>query len=388
MKILLVNDYGSIVGGVEVCVYKLMRNLEKKGHEVKLFSGIAAKKTIIRSYLISLYNIKKKMEISKTLEDFKPDVVQCHNIFGFLSPSILSEIKKRDIPLVMKLEDVRLFCPKNDLIFQAKTPCKYGYSSKCISTACFLKCSPFREKAHSTMNLGKIKIYRSLIKKHVDVFVSPSEFLARWAYNFFKKDIVLIRNSVELPEIKYKAINSPKKALFVGRLTRQKGLADLLSAFKMVSSELNNLQLDIVGEGPFRKEIEKDIGKNVYLHGFVRCPDEMNKYYQEASVLLLPSLSPENSPLTIVESMANGTPVITTNIGGQADLVRDNYNGFQAKPRNPKDLAQKLKIILENEKLREKMSKNCLSYAKNFSVKKQVGDVEKLFNSLVVKKLE
>ena len=110
---------------------------------------------------------------------------------------------------------------------------------------------------------------------------------------------------------------------------------------------------------------------------------KLKKEYAKARVYVLPSLVNENSPLTIQEAISQGTPVITTDIGGQKELVRDGYNGFLVEPGNSEDLAEKIKIILQDEELRRKMSKNCLKEARKFSPEEHIKKIEYLFQLMI-----
>ncbi len=390
MKILLVNDFENKSRGAEIYNYNLKELLRKRGHEVKIFTGDDHEEDSLRTYFSSWYNLRKKKEISNILDDFKPDVVQCHNLFGYVSPSILYEIKKRNTSLIMKIGDMRLLCPRNDLMLKNKEVCKYGYSTKCITSGCFLSRPRLKKKLHSIMYLGKIALHRLLIRKYVDAFIAPSEFSG----SFLKENagfepMIIIRNPIFWERSVSKNFKSgkKKKILFVGNLTKRKGIENVIQAFDILRSNFNNVKLEIIGEGEEKESLIRFVNsKGLTNHITFRynTPHEkLKQKYRDTDVFVLPSTIAENSPLTIMEAMSQGTPVITTNIGGQKELVRDGYNGFLVEPGNSEDLAEKIKIILQDEELRRKMSKNCLKEARKFSPEEHIKKIEYLFQLMI-----
>lgn len=148
-----------------------------------------------------------------------------------------------------------------------------------------------------------------------------------------------------------------KTILYVGRLSTEKGVKYLVRAMNYFNQE--RVKLEIVGRGPKLLELREYVKKNslegnVTFHGHLPH-EKLPKIYARADVFVLPSIVKENSPLTPLEAMAMQTPVITTNYGGQAELVEDGFNGFLTPPKNSKEMADKIKILLNNPSLQKKM---------------------------------
>lgn len=175
---------------------------------------------------------------------------------------------------------------------------------------------------------------------------------------------------------KYKKYNNYKIILFVGRLNEQKGVEYLIKAMPNVISKVKNAKLLIIGEGDHRKYLQK-ITNELKLNGFIEFlgPKKQNEiayYYNLADVFVLPSVTSsigtEAFGLVLIEAMACGTCVIGSSSGGIKEIIRNNVNGLIFQEKNPEELAVKITKVLEDTKLREKLSINGLMYARqNYS---------------------
>lgn len=151
---------------------------------------------------------------------------------------------------------------------------------------------------------------------------------------------------------KYK-LTGKKLILFSGKLTKYKGVKYLIQAAKKIDGIIG-----IAGDGPERKNLEKfakSLGvQNVKFFGYIGNHDLVELYYR-ADVCVVPSVWDEPLGLVVLEAMVTKTPVVVTRKGGMSTLIRDGYNGFFVRPRNSKEIVEKVKILLENEALCKKM---------------------------------
>lgn len=153
---------------------------------------------------------------------------------------------------------------------------------------------------------------------------------------------------------KYK-FKHDKMVLFTGRLTEQKGVEYLIKAARAIKAEIV-----ILGDGPERKYLEDLIAKyklsNVHMLGyFSQKVDRINDFYLRADVYVAPSVWNEPLGLVILEAMAHHTPVVVSRKGGVTTVVKDGFNGFLIRPRSPRLISEKVNLLLENDKLRQKM---------------------------------
>ena len=143
-------------------------------------------------------------------------------------------------------------------------------------------------------------------------------------------------------------INSDNQSmLFVGNLVFQKGVKYLLEAKKLMKSDV---ELVVVGDGPLRQELEMKVQDDEIPDVvFIGARRDVDQIMPSFDVFVLPSIS-EGFPITILEAMASGLPVVATNAGGISEVM-NKYVGIMVNPANPTELASALDKILENKKL-------------------------------------
>ena len=187
-------------------------------------------------------------------------------------------------------------------------------------------------------------------------------------------------------ELKKKfGINEGEKVLlFTGRLNKEKGIKELLEAIRLIKRD--DFKLLIVGsfffgtsiKNNFEKEIKdiiEKIDKKIIFTGYIPY-DEIQKIYAIADIAILPSMWEEPAGLTIIESMASGLPVITTNSGGIPEYINDNMSITIDRDSNiVLNIKESITELLDNYALRKKMSK----YAKENSKKYNLNDYYKKF---------
>jgi glycosyltransferase involved in cell wall biosynthesis len=144
--------------------------------------------------------------------------------------------------------------------------------------------------------------------------------------------------------------------LYVGRLDREKNLPCLLRAVRRLVRKLPQVRLELVGDGPDRKAIEKTVFR-LGLGGFVRfegIQEDVSGFYTAADVLVLPSFS-EGFSNSLVEAMHAGCAVIASNTGGNSELIEHGRTGLLFPSDDDEVLAQMLHELLQDEKRRQRM---------------------------------
>ncbi|MFA5031125.1 MAG: glycosyltransferase family 4 protein [Patescibacteria group bacterium] len=154
-------------------------------------------------------------------------------------------------------------------------------------------------------------------------------------------------------------LTDKKVVFFSGKLTKPKGVKYLVHAAKWIKGEVF-----IVGGGEqliHLQNLAAGLGlKNVHFLGYMGKEQmkELDEFYYRANVFVAPSVWDEPLGLVILESMAASTPVVVTRKGGIPLAVKDGYNGLFVRPRNAKDIAEKVNWLLEHDDARRKMGKN------------------------------
>ena len=204
--------------------------------------------------------------------------------------------------------------------------------------------------------------------------------------------------------LKEKNINFKNFILFVGNLEKVKGVEYLIKAFRKVynanekrnvsatnnnANSINEIKLVIVGDGSERKNLESVVSNSksqissfkskIKFKGYLSL-EETRNVMKDCYCLVLPSLS-EGLGRVILEAMALGKPVIGSNVGGIPDLIRDGENGFLVEPKNVEELAEKIRVLLNNKQLAIEMGEKGREFIeKNFSNEKYIENYIKMVN--------
>lgn len=165
----------------------------------------------------------------------------------------------------------------------------------------------------------------------------------------------------------------------VGRLSPEKGYADLARAFGELRGEFDNLRLLIAGSGSERQTIletvPEEYRRDVRLPGYV---EEVRSVYDAGDVFVMPSLY-EGFGLAILEAMRAGLPIVATNVGGIPELVREDRDGFLVSPSAPAELADGLRPLLGDAQRREEFGERARERAKNFTVESMIEGFRSLY---------
>ncbi len=177
--------------------------------------------------------------------------------------------------------------------------------------------------------------------------------------------------------------NTVVKVLFVGRIGRRKGAYDLIEAVGRIRSLSFALDLVGDGEGDAIREIVRADGleKIIHVYDWVSHND-IGGFYSKADILVLPSYS-EGLPMSVLEGIGKGLPVISTNVGGIPEAVIDGHNGFIISPGDVDALAKKMSILIRDAALREEMGRKSLEIAGGkFSTEANYVLLKKLYEGL------
>lgn len=208
-------------------------------------------------------------------------------------------------------------------------------------------------------------------------------------FNISKSKIEVIPNGVDLKKFRPTAkINLKEKfnaefiLINVSRLSPKNNIEKTIEAFKLVSKKHKNIKYLIVGEGKEKKNLKKlidklNLGSDVILMGWIRH-DELPAYIAGSDAFIRTSIT-EGLGIVFLEAMACGTPVIASRVHGILDIVEDYKTGLLVDPNDVNQIAKKIAEIIEDESLRERLSRNGINFVKNFEWAKICERSEKLY---------
>lgn len=243
-------------------------------------------------------------------------------------------------------------------------------------------------------------IYRWLMKRWVSFSITVSYDLEKYFITKLKvprDKITTIPNGIDINQFrsnkdvsylkKYFRIKREKVIGSIGRLTEQKGYEYLLKAFNIVLNDNANTKLIIVGDGNLRGSLEQ-LSKDLHIQDkviFAGIRQDVPNLLRLFDVFVLASLW-EGQPITILEAMAAGKPIVATDVGGNAEILGNNKYGLIVPAKDPITLAESIKLILNNNLLAEKLTEDAQSYAmKNLSHISMVRKYEEVFCSIINK---
>jgi len=322
MRILLVhNAYGKF-SGEEAVVNAQSKLLKSNGHEVVLFERSSAEiQTLwdkIRAFLTGIYNPFSRRKIRRLLQEIKPDIIHVHNLFPFISPSILPVCRKAGIPVVMTVHNYRIVCP-NGLHMtngQICEKCNGGKEWWCVIRNCesnFFKSFGYALRTY-------IARYLRLFQDNVTAYACLTEFHKHKliAAGFPEERIFVIPNMYDIQA----EFPSPLGDYvgFIGRVSHEKGIDILLECARL----LPTIPFRIAGHYDY---IPKYIPSNVefcgFLHGIA-----LSNFRRQMRIAVMPSRWYETFGLILVEAAMHGKPVVATRLGAMAEIVDDGKTGF------------------------------------------------------------
>ena len=204
------------------------------------------------------------------------------------------------------------------------------------------------------------------------------------------EEIGIIYNGIDVDIFKPNLEKRPKDKLIITtgatRVTHRKGINYLVDAMVKLAPEHPEIEAKIMGDGNAKAELESQVKElkienNVKLIG--RVPrEEIMPYYEEAGIFVMTSLN-EGMSNAMLEALGAGLPIISTPTGGAEELVKDGINGYLIKFRDSDDLAEKLKILINDPKMREMMGAESRRIAETMSWQNVAGEYFELYKKVI-----
>lgn len=393
MKILIVNTYyyPNMIGGAENSVKILAENLQKAGNEVAIYSidndqnylkkeiineikvyrGIAGnynmkaklynneeKVTKLKNKIIEINNLKIKKEIREIINEFKPDIIHTNNLFGI--SNIIWKVAKQEynIPIIHTLRDYWMLYP---IVSKEKL-------SKILL-------QPFMRKR----------------TKYVDIVTAPSKytlnkFIESGYFKKSKKQCVYNAIDINMDETKKiiekrKENNQEKiRFMYVGMLTENKGIRNLLNAFSNIKND--NISLHIYGQGKLKDIVDNStiMDNRIKYYGQLSS-EKLKEEWLKNDVLIIPSIWEEPFGRVVIEANQYGLPVIGANRAGILEIINNIETGILYQYDDIKELSKAINFFNNRENIKryyEAIENNINKY----SIQNQINEFDKLYKSI------
>lgn len=365
MKILLLNDNATAVGGAELQILALRKNLRDRGHDARLFSSrgtLVAGSPVLSDYTCFGTNNLVLQALSKTanpsaylglrrvLQEFRPDVVHVRLFMWQLSPLILPLLK--DLPCLYQTAIYKAICPLGTKLLPDGSLCNDPAGRACLRHGCLTP------QAWPVLMLQQ-KLWQRW-RNAFNLVVSLSHAMKSILETEGIGPIEVVHNGVPERPMRPKLSNPPTVAC-AGRLVLEKGVEVLLRAFARTKTLVPKARLVIAGQGVEEvnlRALAAELGVTDSVVWLGHLPrQEMEQHFDSAWVQVVPSLWAEPFGNVSTEAMMRGTAVVASNVGAQPEIVSNGTTGFLVPPNNVDALTEALLRLLINPTLAEQMGR-------------------------------
>lgn len=358
LRILQVHNRYQYAGGEDIVVQMEKYLLEQHGHTVSSYEADNADIRTFMDRLAAAVNVtycrNVRARVLTLIKAYQPDVVHVHNFFPQLSPSVYDACWETGTPVVQTLHNYRTICP-GALLTRNGKPC-----NRCITGSAYqaVRYGCYRQSTLGTLAVAHmVETHRRRRTWHerVSCFIVPSVFAKKKFIEggFPAEKIVVKPHCTGAPVLQTLPFSHRKGAVFVGRLSREKGILTLLESWKAVGET----PLRIIGNGPLLERVHTMSMNHVTLLGW-QTPRQVSQELSRAAFLIIPSECSEMFSLSFIEAFAHAMPVVMSRLSSMVEFVIEGNTGRFFEPGNPDDLAETLCWMLAHPRKCEQMGQN------------------------------
>lgn len=357
MRILVVhNDYGRY-SGEEAVVDRFIADMRACGHDVetlrrssKFFRGSLLGR--LKAYFSSLYSLEGVAMMREAIATFKPDVVNIHNLFPFISPASLKECHKTKTPVIMTVHNYRLICPTGLFLRDGK-PCEVCLQKHTERPCILNNCEHNLLRSIAYAHRNKIARCMQLYLRNVTVYACLTEFqrekLAAFGYPAERLAVIpnypvpCAHNNGDDDNNSIISDVSEGFIGYVGRLSEEKGYDLLIEVAK------RHPQLQFAFAGDSREDVHTVPLHNVHYCGHLTQKQLVN-FYRRASFIVIPSRCYEGLPMVLLEAFEQSKTCVVPRHGAFPTLI---YNGDKQcavlfRPGDVNDMDKAIMSLVNN----------------------------------------
>jgi glycosyltransferase involved in cell wall biosynthesis len=346
----------------------------------------------LRVFLDTFQNRRIEESFRRFLHKVRPDLVHFQHVMG-LSARLIPLARERQLPVVLTLHDYWFLCSNSQLVRPDQTVCKTPANPlACVDCAAARVNLPILRASRPFVALPFAYLY-TLVKRaarHADLFLAPSHFLLQKYVGggFPAMRILYLENGLDVRRVqglpRRPSHDGRVRFVYLGAIAWQKGVRILAEAFQGISPEVATLRIygDPTVFPDYTRQLEALLtNPSTRLMGRLEN-EQVGQVLADADVLVVPSLWYENSPVVIQEAFAASVPVVASGLGALAEKVRDGVDGLLFRPGDAADLQDKIKLLLANHELLERLHRNVPPVR---TIEEHTREVETLYASLAAK---
>jgi glycosyltransferase involved in cell wall biosynthesis len=354
MKVLLIHNCYGRFSGEEAVVAAQEKLLTDNGHEVTSFERSSAeipamKLGKLRALSSGLHSSSSCKAVRAMLRRRRPDVVNVHNVYPLISPSVLKVCRDEGVPVVMTVHNYRLICPNGLFMTQDEIchRCAGGREYWCLLRNC--EGSLAKSFGYALRNWVARK--RRAFLDNVTMFMALTEFQRQQLISegYPAERIAVVPN---MTSIEKNSVDGElgEYVAFVGRVSPEKGIATLRQA----AESLPDVPMRAAGSYEGNEHLADGGPASLEFLGQLEH-NSLDPFYANSRIVVLPSVCYEGFPMILPEAMLHGKPVIASRIGGIPEIVDDGVTGLLFEPGNAEDLAEKIRYLWDRPELCRRM---------------------------------
>ncbi|HVX29566.1 MAG TPA: glycosyltransferase family 4 protein [Nitrolancea sp.] len=359
MRVLMAHNFYQQPGGEDASFAEDVELLRQHGHDVICYTRHNDEIDGMRSFSLAaatLWNRETGREIGELITCSRPDIVHLHNTFPLLSPSVARAARHAGVPVVQTLHNYRAICPKAQL-FRDGHVCERCVGRTLAWPAIRHACYRGDRRATSVVvALNALQRTVPAWARAVGRFiVLTDDARARLIAGGLPAERLVVKPNFLLSDPGM-GDGSGGYALFVGRLSPEKGVETLLDAWRMLQEPI---PLKIAGDGPLANDVRRAADHDERISALGWCKsDQVLTLLKDAAFLVFPSLWYEGLPRVIIEAFAAGTPVVGSRLGAMRELVRHGETGLHARAGDATDLARQVAWLFKHPIERDRLRAN------------------------------
>lgn len=347
--------------------------LRQRGHEVTVWNPSVeetATGNIMRAGAEAIWSRRASAEVRRLIQDGRPDIVHCHNMFPALSPAVLRTARLQGAATVVTLHNFRMLCLPATLLRDGR-PCE-----DCVGRAPWpgVIHSCYRGSAPASATIATSLVLHRRLKTfdNVDLYLGVSEFVkdkhveAGW-------DPAQIRVKTNFTWPSPVRRGPGEYFLYLGRLSEEKGVPTLIRAWMDIDQ-----QLVVVGSGPEAEALRRTAPPNIEFRDAIP-PSEVIGVLGRARAVLVPSVCYEGTPRVILEAYSAGIPVLASNIGGLGEVVNNDVSGLLLSPGDSRSWVEGIARLLDDAES-ERLGRGASTlWAQRFAPEKVAEELESAY---------
>jgi len=383
MRIAVLHNRYRLPGGEDAVVEREIELLSDFGHVLHLFSvdntsisregvGLAAR---------TIWSRPAAEAVDRFLEQTQCDLVHVHNTFPLLSPSVYSVAARRGLPVVQTLHNFRLLCPSATFFRDGR-----------ICTECLGRPVPWpavryacyrndRRATTAVATMLAVHRLRGTWSREVDAFIALTEFArARFVTGGLPAERIHVRpNYVPDPiAIRAESRSDQGHAVYVGRLSEEKGIRVLIEAWKAVP-----IPLVVLGDGPLGDEIRAAAPSHVDFRGHVSHMKVLETMAR-AAFAVVPSTCFEGLPMAVLDAFALGVPVLASDLGSLAEIVEEGVDGRLFRHGDARNLGEVARELAADPEDRARLGDEArATYERLYTKQMALSSLERIYEEAI-----